>query len=557
MFSIANSQERRGTSQFDIIYRFRGLLPEADNDMDVLFLEVLGEILNFVDEIGGDVPEAAFTGESFHRKRKSAEVTCVGMRYRHLWAGRINHYRDEEPNTRRFMIHDITLTETAKGLELGYQVIAEYHLGQPVAFTPDFIFKLSDRIGLYQNTGPAIDGTPLLIQDESQVDELLELVADPERYFPVVVISEVNSYSWRSSPNAPRVVLNPHDLARHLRGYAFVAHLTYDANKEWQHRVGRVFSVYDGAIRTFYPSADFMNSSGKDHPGLFKDQIPTYQFKNQRGARGYFAFLVHRMRQHSATAKIPWSKLYFLQEATQLQHEINLYAASRPKATTKASAKIVAQIEKEQALTLEELKKKDAKIAELEEGLMVKEIEISELQAQVENLNFHLSPGPTKSCDNVAAATAAIPITASISYADMAERCASDFAGKLILLKRAEHSLTKAQYESPLLVFQALELLANEYRDSQMGKITNATFLEKCRDVGVTFSDIRRKYPNRSDDIYTVNYPQGSQKVEQLRYVLCKGNSKKRRYRMRLYFFWSERDSLVVVGDLPQQIGDK
>lgn len=546
-----------GAEKFAVSYLASGPVNEADDCMDDLFLETLGEILNYVDEMGCEVPKAAFSGESFHRKRKNAEVTCIGMRYRHLWAGKINHFRDEEPNTRRRMIHDITLTETGKGLELGYQVVAEYLLGQPIDFSPDFIFKLADQIGLYQNTGPLLDGAPLLIQDDSQIDELLEIVADPERYLPVIVISEINSLSWRSSPNAPRVILNPHDLARHLRGFAFVAHLTYNASKAWQQRVGRAFSVYDGAIRTFYSCSDFMNSSGKDHPGLFKDQIPSYQFKNQKGARGYFAFLVNRMRQHSATIKIPWSKLYFLSDAAPLQHEINLYTATLPKPTVKGSAKIVAQLQKEQTLALDELKKKDAKIAKLEEGLLTKEIEVCELQAQVEHLNSHLSPALPQPCNDAATSEASTPVSANITYANMAEHCLAEFAGKLILLKRAEHTLTKAQYESPELVFQALKLLANEYRDSRMGKVTHSVFLDKCREIGVIFSDIRKKSSNRSDDAYTVNYPPGSQSVEQLRYVLSKGNSKKRRYRMRLYFFWSERDRVVVVGDLPQQIGDQ
>ena len=208
-------------------------------------------------------------------------------------------------------------------------------------------------------------------------------------------------------------------------------------------------------------------------------------------------------------------------------------------------------------MALDEFKKKDAKIAKLEEGLLTKEIEVCELQAQVEPLNSHLSPALPQPFNDAATSEASTPVSANITYANMAEHCLAEFAGKLILLKRAEHTLTKAQYESPELVFQALKLLANEYRDSRMGKVTHSVFLDKCREIGVIFSDIRKKSSNRSDDAYTVNYPPGSQSVEQLRYVLSKGNSKKRRYRMRLYFFWSERDRVVVVGDLPQQIGDQ
>ena len=76
-----------GAEKFAVSYLASGPVNEADDCMDDLFLETLGEILNYVDEMGCEVPKAAFSGESFHRKRKNAEVTCIGMRYRHLWAG--------------------------------------------------------------------------------------------------------------------------------------------------------------------------------------------------------------------------------------------------------------------------------------------------------------------------------------------------------------------------------------------------------------------------------------------------------------------------------------
>ena len=81
-----------------------------------------------------------------------------------------------------------------------------------------------------------------------------------------------------------------------------------------------------------------------------------------------------------------------------------------------------------------------------------------------------------------------------------------------------------------------------------------ADFESKCHELGITLSAIRRKRNCHAADPFAVNYPPGSQEIQPLQYQLCKGNSKKSRYCMRIYFFWAEQDKLVVVGDLPQQL---
>ncbi|MEI3140640.1 MAG: hypothetical protein V8S34_03135 [Lawsonibacter sp.] len=35
---------------------------------------------------------------------------------------------------------------------------------------------------------------------------------------------------------------------------------------------------------------------------------------------------------------------------------------------------------------------------------------------------------------------------------------------------------------------------------------------------------------------------------------LTKGNSKDRRYCLRIYFFWDDQDQVVVIGDLPHHL---
>lgn len=345
--------------------------------------------------------------------------------------------------------------------------------------------------------------------------------------------------------------MNAHDLGRHLRGFAFVVQLAFDPAREWGQRVGRGFAVYDGAIRTFYPKRNFMQSSYKDHPSIFKDQIPSYHFKNQQGVKAYFAYLVSAVRKYIATASIPWDMMYFLQQARQLKEEIDFFAASLPKAVSSRNAKHIAQLQDDLKTCRLELRQKANQIAELHTQLSDRDKEISELHSQIEHLNLLLcDPASFKKTKQILPAETETTIT----YSNIAEVCRTQYSGKLFLLQRAEHSLAKAQFEAPYLVFQALGALANEYRDWRLGKMPLADFESKCHELGITLSAIRRKRNCHAADPFAVNYPPGSQEIQPLQYQLCKGNSKKSRYCMRIYFFWAEQDKLVVVGDLPQQL---
>ena len=552
MFSFDETRGGRSGPPLEKIYQFRGVLPDDPENTEGLFLDTIETIAGLPEFSAFDFPEAGFKGKSFQCKSSSGTIECVAMKYRRLWAARFDFLKDEEPNIRRRTIYDLALTHTRNGIEFGMRAYAEHLMGQPALFQSDIIKRLAERIGLYQSSGPILDGTPLKVQEESQVDEMFDLIVDSERTLPVVVVSEINSFSRCGNPNLPRYILSPGDLAKHLQGFAFVVQLSRAASREWGERAGRGFSVYDGSIRTYYPHRDFFSTSPKDHPGIFKDNIPDYQFRGQKGARAYFGFLVSVMRKRAIAEPISWKQLYFFEEARRLKSEIDLYEATYHNGQAADTPELVSDLNSELEPGRSELREKEHEISELQALLKIADEKNTELLAQIERLNHSLSFASEKtlSANRVA-------LEVPISYETMADRCREVFSGKLMLLKRAEHSLSKAQFESPELVFRALSALAHEYRDFRLGKCKCSVFLSRCRELGVSFSDVRRDLPARLSEAYNVNYPPESQSVQSLRFQLCKGNSKKRRYRMRIYFFWSESDKLVVVGELPQQIGDK
>lgn len=299
------------------------------------------------------------------------------------------------------------------------------------------------------------------------------------------------------------------------------------------------------------------NDSYKDALPLFArlQLTPIIRWQYWRAQRGMTVPIPFASNNpYFSTAPISWDMMYFLPQARQLKEEIDNFTATLPKAVSSRNAKHIAQLQSDLKNTRLELRQKADQLAELHTQLSDREKEISELHSQIENLNVLLChPSYFKNSGQIQP----VETESVITYDNIAELCRIQYTGKLFLSQRAEHSLSKAQFDSPNFVFQALGTLANEYRDWRLGKIPQVDFENKCSSLGITLSAIRRKHKCHVVDPFSINYPPGSQEIQPLQYQLCKGNSKKSRYCIRIYFFWSKQDKLVVVGDLPQQLSWK
>jgi hypothetical protein len=148
-----------------------------------------------------------------------------------------------------------------------------------------------------------------------------------------------------------------------------------------------------------------------------------------------------------------------------------------------------------------------------------------------------------------------------ISIPDTYERmplwCQHHLAGKLVLHPRAERSLASAQYKDVELVYRALLLLGNEYRDM-------------CLSSPERYKELRRRFTDKLSNLhlgmissdsgaqrfadYDLEYPVGSGNTYLMDNHLKRGNSFDPTYTLRLYFIWHEPEQVVVVGSLPAHL---
>lgn len=380
------------------------------------------------------------------------------------------------------------------------------------------------------------------------------LITSPYRNLPVIVISQVNWNHWTLTPNAPGFLVNDDYLARQVAGYAHIVRLSFQAAFAWTKRVGKPWAVYDGACRTYFQNVNIEKGIPAGHPGNRKDKIWYWVYDGDRGPNAYTSFLIHTVHQTASTNRTDWRGLYFVPDARILAAELELahsmHLANAP-AREAALNHHVAALQRK----LDAAEEENADwLAEVEQAQEIAEFYRNEnisLRRQIDVLRNHLKrQRGDKELDTD------VPIPRG--YDAIPDWVRQHLAGRLILHPRAERAVGKAEYVEPEMVYRALLILANEYRDSRMGIGSDESFRTALAKYGMDFSgSIDKARAGQEGDAYFVNYPPGSNNRRMLQFHIERGNSREPRYCMRIYFFWDEESNQVVVGWLPGHLSNR
>lgn len=530
------------------VYQLRAdvLCPDG---MENAFSRIIGQILPFVAKsLYTKLPPEAAEHRSFEIQDENRQCECVAVPERMLWAIRFKFTSKDGT----LWYYDIALVREDDRLIFGMKI--------DTAFGADVKALQANLplVGSLLGCGLLAQGRPVtanlwLVNTPEDVPELVALLEAPYRSLPVIVISAVNRNAWRFTPTAPGYLVNASYLADKVKGYAIVAQISFQAAFALTEAVGKSWSVYDGASRTYFPKIDFDNGSPAHHPGNFKDKIWFWNYEGLRGERGYTAFLIDTAHRVASTSRTDWSGLYFVPDARILAAELELahaaHLANAPERELAMQNHIAAlqrklqTAEDENADWLTELENATAEAEYYKQ-------ENAALRLRLDALRAHLIRQNGESPD------AEIPIPDS--YKEMSEWVKEHLAGRLILHPRAERALSKAEYTEVGMVYRALLILANEYRDSRMGVGTDEAFRDVLAQYGMNFSgSIDKSRAGQEGEAYYVKYPIGSSQRVFLQFHIVRGNSREDRYCMRIYFFWDEDTNQVVVGWLPSHLSNR
>lgn len=156
-----------------------------------------------------------------------------------------------------------------------------------------------------------------------------------------------------------------------------------------------------------------------------------------------------------------------------------------------------------------------------------------------------LAEDPPKLCDT--SLVEPLPDT----LAQIGEWAKTHLAGKAVIREKALQEAAKSRYEQPQVVYKALLLLANQYREMRLGLAKHNWAELLAQEQLVDEFSLSETASNKLREGYTFNVDGRSYYMER---HLKRGTSRDPRQCLRIYFAWDSERKLVVVGSLPEHL---
>ncbi len=538
---------RPGRATTQTTYQFLGEIPLASRDPQALYERAIEIVLEWLQRRQRSLPTDAWRGECFEVDQPGRKIECQSIAEEGIWAVRLEHPDDRVPE--RVWISDVSLRKRLTGIGFGIRVLCSSGAKSEEDITlnrPRVVRDLAKQLGLRETR--SLDEQPWLIQSTDDLLTLSELLTNPERTLPVVALTQPDPQ--RVPIPVAEYVLDPLELASEALGLANIVQIPWDLAFQWTDLVGKAWSVFHGAVRTYMPRLDFERDTPTRHPLATVERIIFWEGTDLTGEPAFTSFLLDTLRLHAANKRFDWGDLLFISEARARREEL----ARRDIHDIEALAESYDQEIDALKQQIEDLKKEtDQYVDQIEEVEQERDRareENSGLRYQVRELRSRLYEQTGEAPD----ASASLVDT----YDDLPEWIRNCLAGRLELHSRAEKGLKSARFNDPHLVCRALLLLANEYRDMRLGEGSQQEYevaLQRLelRD-GPSITDSRA---GEEGETYYVRYPLPSSPRRFLELHLRKGSSKDERYSLAIYFFWDKDKSQVVVGWLPSHLDNR
>jgi hypothetical protein len=538
-------------------YQLAVTSPASAATIDAKFQSAIEAVLRWTKKkIPGQFPPQAWRGEGFAIQWPGQKVDCLAIPSQGLWTLRLEQpdlpFRGKPAVAGRVWTTDITVARQGDSLAVAVRSFCASlpQVREQVALTRPFVvIDLARSVGIADVRG--IDGRPWTTESEADLAALCELLTHKDRTLPVVVLTQPDRR--RLEVPVGDFVLDAEELAKRTIGLAHVVKIPWEIGYKWTEMVGKPWSVFLGAVRTYYPGLDFDNDQPALHPKTMAEQIVYWRSDDSQlfGEAAFAEFLANRLAHFSATKRVNWGPRVFVPEARTM-----LAALARRQATESSDWKELyeAEIEALKAKVEESQKEAEEYSDDAIEAARVRDYYVEEnarLRYQNDALRASLARKTGESPDR------SIPIPET--YEELPEWAARHLAGRLVLHPRAIRAVKDAKYEDVQLVYRALLLLADEYRNCRMGvEKAKEAFEARLGELDLRCGgSISKERAGEEGDTYFVRFPPGNSPRRFLEFHLRKGTTKDDRYCLGIYFFWDEDSGQVVVGWLPSHLDNR
>lgn len=510
-------------------------------------------VLRWIDEkhrsiLGGGLPRHALNGESFAIDHPGREFAAVRLDpppdgFDNVWAAKVEH-PDNTTEGRAFAriwSVEVLLVQAGTGVVLSVRTaIHSDGRDQPPLSVPRFLREISTQIGL-GDAGIPVSSKPIHVDSEDSLAQFWRHLCDPARTQAVLVLTPEggeDSYS-----------LNPDELARALVGIAHVVAVSEEQISAWIRLAGRSWAAFKGSVRTYKPGFDPATQEVFRHPLATAETVRNFRDGEASGAEAFGPFITRTLfgsSVDSPTARQCWTSFADIQNQRFNQEAARARAANDDRSVIRLYEEEVLRLQ--QRIVQSEAEVNEYNTLADEQKAIAEAAEASAyfLRAENDRLRGLLSQRGTD-------LDAQVPIPDT--YDELPEWCDNYLAGRLVLVPRAARAVRSATYENPKLAFQALLLLSGVYRNMRLGSVGREEYDTALRtlELSESFSISSVRAGEQGDDYYVI-YPTGSNRRRLLEMHLRKGTSHDPRYALRIYFFWDEETSQVVVGWLTSHL---
>jgi hypothetical protein len=515
------------------------------NSISELFNRNQKIILRWMEKRAGRyLPEGAWSGETFELEEVGAQRTsAISIPEAGYWAARIDDADKTVPQ--RTWTTEIGLARNADGsVLLGSRLMCIVR-GEFVPFdrsVPGFVKQIVEG-SIAEFDGRQVSSSPWLVETEVDVDDLISLLARPSRRGDVIVIALPEG-----STNPEETAVSATEVATRTAGVAHVAIITGPASFRLSDKVGKEFSVFRRAVRTYRPGFDLLEDEPFSHPLALPHRIEAWP---NGGSMGYQKLLISQALIRSTLAKDSEQLIPSFASVRRAAAELR---SKHARAQKSSDTDFLALADEEIA----SLRKTIADDRDTYQGIVQSvEMERDAVRAQNEQLratNLHLRDRIANLESQVKSTGGHIKQDIPNSLDDFEDWCKRSLGGSVLVHNRAYQGIKKSEYEDSRLVYHALVLLRDYYvpmrRDG--GLKLKSAYEGECKRLGLeeqpTFSGNRA---GEHGDEYFIKF--AGQRRELDRH-LKKGNAHDARRCFRLYFFWDDDENQAVVGWLPSHL---
>jgi hypothetical protein len=497
---------------------------------------------------GRAMPVEAWEGHSFELDEVGAQrVAASELLDPRYWAARVDDADGEV--ARRTWTTEIGLAPADNGAALlGCRLIVSAR-GENPPYEPTIpaFIRQSMRSSSTFLDGRLLPQGPWIVRSRDDVSELYSLLVAPKRRCDVCL------YSLDEDQEDPFLVMPSANVVYHRTlGVAHIAVITGSAAYYLTDFVGKEFSVFNRAVRTYRPQFNIDNDEPRRHPVAFAQSIFQWKDGSIEGVEAFENFLIRNLISQTVATTDLERNLPSFTFVRRIASQSVLEEAEDAGAPQEQMLTLLKQDNLQLRQSLEEEK-------ELHDGLLTEAdieraaAERREEEAKSENYSLKQRVRALEvrlQSKDVSDLPSALPDDLS----NLKQWADKNLAGSVFLTNRALRGAKDSEYSEPSFIYESLLLLRDHYvpMRRQSGTLLSEQYTGALAELWL--EDAISITPNRlgeQGDEYLILY---NGKKRELSRHLKKGSSRDPRYCFRLYFFWDEEDEQAVVGWLPSHL---